>query len=309
HKLRVDKSLDRLLSMIPPIFMNEKLSPSGILPRISSYSSQHLFKLEELVLDEGSRPRASIQGHGSIFLCEDKEILVTREHLEAMTKDLERNRGFGPDNRAGVDGELHRISAMRDKQGKIYGLTIRIGRFFPGSADVIDDLLFYAQDSTKMIEEKTGPQYAPSILVLGPPGSGKTTVIREICRKVSQTQTLIIVDTSNEIAGDGRRPHRESIGQSRRMMVADKANQDKVMIETLQNHTPQTMVIDEISNKREAMACRNIKERGVRVVASAHGDLSSVLNNPELDVLVGGKVTSLLGDELAKKINKGSKVC
>ncbi|CBJ28810.1 expressed unknown protein [Ectocarpus siliculosus] len=210
---------------------------------------------------------------------------------------------FAGDNRAGVPGQLHRISVMRGREGRrIFGVTLRIGRYFPGSAGLVDDLLFHVQGSPDK------PERAASVLVLGKPGCGKTTVLRDICRKISQEQTVVIVDTSNEIAGDGHIPHLAAIGQSRRMMVPDKTDQHNVMKEALQNHTPQTIVVDEVSNKNEARACLDIKARGVRVVASAHGDLQSLLENPELNTLVGGTTSVTLGDAMAIATNAGNKV-
>ncbi|CAN0066914.1 unnamed protein product, partial [Sphacelaria rigidula] len=215
-----------------------------------------LDSLQELVLDEGARPMAHLKDRGRIFLCSNERVVVTKEHINMVVGDLDRQRRIGDDNRAGFPGQLHRLSVMRDKTRRIYGVTLRIGRFFRGSAGIIDDLLFYPSD----VNEET-PRKAPSLLILGAPGSGKTTVIREISRKLSLSQTVVIVDTSNEIAGDGAIPHRGAIGHSRRLMVPSKDHQHRVMIEALQNHTPQTIVVDELSNTLEAKACMDIKAR------------------------------------------------
>eukprot|EP00904_Undaria_pinnatifida_P009091 jgi/Undpi1/5311/HiC_scaffold_2.g00592.m1 len=282
-----------VLQLIPEVFLEEHLS---------TRETKNLQDLQDVVLDEGRRPKALLQGRGNVFLCSDPNIVVTPEDIDRVVGKLEQDGKFGDDNRAGFPDQLHRVSVLRRKHDrKIIGVTLRIGRFFKGSAGLIDDLLF-------PVSEPSGkPQRAPSILVLGVPGSGKTTAIRDICRKISATQTVMIVDTSNEIAGDGDTPHREAIGESRRIMVPNKKDQHRVMTEALQNHTPRTIVVDEISDDKEACACLDIKERGVRVVASAHGDFRSILKNPKLNTLVGGKTTVTVGDGLAKK-NGGNKV-
>ena len=193
---------------------------------------------------------------------------------------------FGKDNRAGLERQLHRISAMRNKAGDIYGLTLRVGRQVKGNADMIADLLF--TDPTQ------------SILFLGEPGSGKTTVVRETARMLAERCNVVIVDTSNEIAGDGDIPH-PCVGESRRMMVPGSLdNQANVMIECVQNHTPDVMVIDEIGRVTEVEAARTCKQRGVRLIASAHGDLRKLIKNPRLRGLVGGLETVTLGDAAAK---------
>ncbi|CAM9105391.1 unnamed protein product, partial [Scytosiphon promiscuus] len=283
-----------LLKLIPEAFLEEQLTQGR--------HTQNLRDLNELVLDEGRRPYALLQGRGRLFLCSDETVVATKEHIDKVVGKLNAEGKFAGDNRAGVPGQLHRISVMRSREGEIFGVTVRVGRYFPGSAGYIDDLLFHVKDSPSK------PERAASVLILGKPGSGKTTVLRDICRKISQEQTVIVVDTSNEIAGDGDIPHLEAIGQSRRMMVPDRANQHRVMKEALQNHTPQTIVVDEISNREEARACLDIKARGVRVVASAHGDLQSVLKNPELNTLLGGTTSVTLGDAAAKFTDSGKKV-
>jgi stage III sporulation protein SpoIIIAA len=250
-------------------------------------------KFKELALDLGRRPRYLVEGKWS-NLVEDPKEVVTSTDIAEMT--LKLSGRFGDDNRAGFDGELHRISCMRNKKGQEYGFTLRVGRCIVGCANSIEDLLLSSTFKDK------------SILLLGIPGSGKTTIIREICRMLSMSgDNVIIVDTSNEIAGDGNVPH-ESIGCSRRMMVPNLSRQQAVMIECLQNHTPDVMVIDEIGRKEEALAAKTSKERGIRMFASAHGDFISLMSNPCLNYLVGGIEVVTIGDEAAKRnANKKTK--
>jgi stage III sporulation protein SpoIIIAA len=209
---------------------------------------------------------------------------VTYADLEYV---VERIGEFGDDNRAGIERTLHRISAMRNRKGKIVGLTCRIGRAVLGSIALIRDIVEQGQ----------------SILILGRPGVGKTTLLREIARVLADesNKRVVVVDTSNEIAGDGDIPH-PGIGRARRMQVARTAEQHAVMIEAVENHMPQVIVIDEIGTELEAAAARTIAERGVQLVATAHGNsLSNLLMNPTLSDLVGGIQTVTLGDEEARR--------
>ena len=200
---------------------------------------------------------------------------------------VERIGEFGDDNRAGIERTLHRISAMRNRKGRIVGLTCRIGRAVLGSIALIRDIVEQGQ----------------SILILGRPGVGKTTLLREIARVLADeaNKRVVVVDTSNEIAGDGDIPH-PGIGRARRMQVARTAEQHAVMIEAVENHMPQVIVIDEIGTELEAAAARTIAERGVQLVATAHGNsLGNLLVNPTLSDLVGGIQTVTLGDEEARR--------
>ncbi|HAH85788.1 MAG TPA: AAA family ATPase, partial [Armatimonadetes bacterium] len=194
---------------------------------------------------------------------------------------------FGKDNRAGIERTLHRISAIRNRQSRIVGLTCRIGRAVYGTIDIIRDVV----ESNK------------SILFLGRPGVGKTTKLREVARVLSGEfkKRVIIVDTSNEIAGDGDIPH-PSIGRARRMQVVVPELQHAVMIEAVENHMPEVIIIDEIGTEAEAFAARTIAERGVQLVATAHGNsLENLLMNPSLSDMIGGIQTVTLGDEEAKR--------
>ncbi|MCA1993462.1 MAG: AAA family ATPase, partial [Coleofasciculus sp. S288] len=206
-------------------------------------------RLIEVVLDLGRRPEARFP-HGAEYL---SEAAVTREDLSSCIQRVGR---FGGDNRAGIEQTLHRISAIRNRTGEIIGLTCRVGRAVYGTIGTIRDLV------------ETGQ----SILMLGRPGVGKTTALREIARVLADelNKRVVIIDTSNEIAGDGDIPH-PAIGRARRMQVARPELQHQVMIEAVENHMPEVIVIDEIGTELEALAARTIAERGVQLVGTAHG--------------------------------------
>uniref|UniRef100_A0A1J3IZI5 Uncharacterized protein ycf45 n=1 Tax=Noccaea caerulescens TaxID=107243 RepID=A0A1J3IZI5_NOCCA len=193
---------------------------------------------------------------------------------------------FGADNRAGIEGTLHRISAIRNRKGFVVGLTCRVGRAVSGHIDMLYDLLHYGK----------------SILFVGRPGVGKTTVLREMARVLSDEfqKRVVIIDTSNEIGGDGDIPH-SAIGGARRMQVPKPSLQHKVMIEAVENHMPQVIIVDEIGTEAEALACRTIAERGVMLIGTAHGEeLQNIIKNPTLTDLIGGIETVTLGDEEAR---------
>jgi len=212
------------------------------------------------------------------------EAEVTDEDIAYVTS---RIGDFGLDNRAGIERTLHRISAIRNRRERVVGLTCRIGRAVYGTIDIIRDIV----------------ESGKSILMLGRPGVGKTTKLREVARILSDEfkKRVVIVDTSNEIAGDGDIPH-PAIGRSRRMQVRKPEEQHGVMIEAVENHMPQVIVIDEIGTEQEAFAARTIAERGVQLVGTAHGNsLENLLLNPTLSDLVGGIQSVTLGDEEAKR--------
>ena len=236
--------------------------------------------LLEVVIDLGRLPEARFAN--------DAAPLGGREVTEADISHVTGRIGeFGEDNRAGIERTLHRISAIRNRSGRVVGLTLRVGRAVFGTIRIIEDLIL------------TGK----STLLLGRPGVGKTTMLREVARVLADTASkrVVIVDTSNEIAGDGDIPH-PSIGGSRRMQVGRPAYQHAVMIEAVENHMPQVIVIDEIGTELEATAARTIAERGVQLVATAHGNtLENLARNPTLSDLIGGIQTVTLGDEEARR--------
>ncbi len=236
-------------------------------------------QLLEVVLDLGRRPQARLPGR-AVDLADQA---VSRADLEQVICAL---GAFGADNRAGIEGTLHRISAIRNRRADIVGLTLRVGRAVFGTIDLIRDL----------IEDKR------SVLLLGRPGVGKTTKLREIARVLADefNKRVIVIDTSNEIAGDGDIPHR-AIGSARRMQVAHPDAQHAVMIEAVENHMPEVIIVDEIGTTAEALAARTIAERGVQLIGTAHGNsLENLLRNPTLSDLVGGVQVVTLGDEEAR---------
>src|SRR5438067_2171571 len=237
-------------------------------------------ELLEIVMDLGRLPEGRFP-EGEVILSTQP---VTYADLEYV---VERIGEFGDDNRAGIERTLHRISALRNRKGKVVGLTCRIGRAVLGSIALIRDIVEQGQ----------------SILILGRPGVGKTTLLREIARVLADeaNKRVVVVDTSNEIAGDGDIPH-PGIGRARRMQVARTAEQHAVMIEAVENHMPQVIVIDEIGTELEAAAARTIAERGVQLVATAHGNtLENLMMNPTLSDLIGGIQTVTLSDEEARR--------
>ncbi|MGI8423760.1 MAG: R3H domain-containing nucleic acid-binding protein [Chloroflexota bacterium] len=236
--------------------------------------------LLEIVLDLGRRPEARFQGRET-FLSDEE---VSPEDLEYVVSRIGQ---FGDDNRAGIPRTLHRISAIRNRRGAIVGLTCRVGRSVLGTVDIIRDLV----------------EGGRSVLILGRPGVGKTTLLREVARVLADElgKRVIVVDTSNEIAGDGDIPH-PGIGRARRMQVPTPREQHGVMIEAVENHMPEVIVIDEIGTELEAEAARTIAERGVQLVGTAHGNsLENLLMNPTLSDLVGGVQPVTLGDEEARR--------
>jgi len=261
------------------------LVPSPYRERLSELD---LSCLRDIVLDVGARPRAFFGPRQPVFLSDNSATVITEADMEEILRPL--NGKFGPDNRAGMNGSLHRISAMRSKMGQVYGLTLRVGRTVKGNASLMTDVLLGSENL--------------SVLLVGNPGAGKTTIVREAARLLSEAgHSVVIVDTSNEICGDGLTVH-PSVGLSRRMMVPALERQADVLIEAVQNHTPDVIVVDEIGREQEVEAARTVKNRGVRLIGSAHGNLPGLVKNGMLNGLVGGVQTVTVGDAEARKAHR-----
>lgn len=263
---RITDDLQALLGVLPP-----KIAQAVI----QANDSDHLL---EIVLDLGRRPMVRFTSGEHELLQEE----VTHAEIEYV---VSRIGEFDADNRAGLERTLHRISAIRNRRGHIVGLTCRVGRAVYGTIDIIQDLI----------------ESGKSILILGRPGIGKTTMLREAARILAEKKRVIIVDTSNEIGGDGDVPH-PAVGRARRMQVAKPSLQHEVMIEAVENHNPEVIVIDEIGRELEAAAARTIAERGVQLIGTAHGrTLENLLLNPTLSDLVGGIEAVTLSDDEARR--------
>jgi stage III sporulation protein SpoIIIAA len=264
----ITSNIDLLLETLPP-HIRQPLEVDG-----------RRDDLIEIVMDLGRLPEARFR-NGEEFLSEAE---ITSEDIEYV---VSRIGEFGEDNRAGIQRTLHRISAMRNRAEMVIGLTCRVGRAVFGTIDIIQDLVEEGQ----------------SMLLLGKPGVGKTTLLREVARVLADDfrKRVVIVDTSNEIAGDGDIPH-PAIGRARRMQVPRPSAQHGVMIEAVENHMPEVVVIDEIGTELEAQAARTIAERGVQLVGTAHGNtLENLMINPTLSDLIGGIQAVTLGDEEARR--------
>ncbi|WP_255142097.1 AAA family ATPase [Synechococcus sp. EJ6-Ellesmere] len=265
---RITDDLDRLLEVLP-----ERVGEALASPLSRD-------QLLEVVLDLGRSPEARYPGRAQLL----DQRPIDRADLAAV---VQRLGSFGGDNRAGIERTLHRISAIRNRGGEVVGLTCRVGRAVFGTVAMVRDLLDSGQ----------------SLLLMGRPGVGKTTALREIARVLADDleRRVVVIDTSNEIAGDGDIPH-PAIGRARRMQVARPEQQHQVMIEAVENHMPEVIVIDEIGTELEAQAARTIAERGVMLVATAHGnELANLIKNPTLADLIGGIQSVTLGDEEARR--------
>jgi stage III sporulation protein SpoIIIAA len=266
--IRITDDLELLLAVMPPP-LRQAIASRG-----------RLDELLEIVLDLGRPAEARFPGRVEDLSDEP----VSRQDLHHVVDRVGR---FAQDNRAGIERTLHRISAIRNRVGEVVGLTCRVGRAVYGTVDFARDVI----------------EAGKSVLLLGRPGVGKTTLLREAARVLADElgKRVIVVDTSNEIAGDGDIPH-PGIGRARRMQVASPEAQHAVMIEAVENHMPETVVIDEIGTSQEALAARTIAERGVQLIATAHGNtLENLLQNPTLSDLIGGIQPVILSDEEARR--------
>jgi stage III sporulation protein SpoIIIAA len=264
----INNDLDKLIKVLPT-YIKENLQ-----------NHVNKTKLLEIILDLGRRPEGRFL-YGTEYLSEK---IVSWQDLDYALKRLGT---FNNENRAGIKQTLHRISCIKNRQGMIIGLTYRIGRCVIGSLSIIRDLL----ESTS------------SLLILGKPGIGKTTLIREISRVLSDEveKRVVIIDTANEIAGDSDIPH-VGIGKARRMQVSQSENQHHIMKEAIENHMPQVIIVDEIGTELEALAARTMAEKGVQFIGTAHGiSLESLIKNPVLSDLIGGIQSVTLSDEEARR--------
>ena len=265
-QLKITDDLDALLDVLPLDIRHavEKANDSD--------------NLLEIILDLGRIPTSRFVDREVNI----RETEVTRAEIDYVD---ERTGEFDADNRAGIERTLHRISAIRNRRGAVVGLTLRVGRAIYGTVDIIQDLI----------------ESGKSVLILGRPGVGKTTLLREAARILAESKRVVIVDTSNEIGGDGDVPH-PAVGKARRMQVKVPTLQHEVMIEAVENHNPEVIVIDEIGRELEALAARTIAERGVQLIGTAHGQtLDNLLLNPTLSDLVGGIEAVTLSDEEARR--------
>ncbi|MCA9865949.1 MAG: AAA family ATPase [Anaerolineales bacterium] len=250
--------------------------PESIRERVDQIGRED--ELLEIVMDLGRLPTARYVD-GEVIL---RDTEVTHEEIEQVVAGI---GDFDDDNRAGIARTLHRISGIRNRHAQVVGLTCRVGRAVYGTIDIVEDIVTQGH----------------SILILGRPGVGKTTMLREMARILAETKRVIIVDTSNEIGGDGDIPH-PAVGRARRMQVPHPAHQHETMIEAVENHNPEVIVIDEIGRERETEAARTINERGVQLIGTAHGNtLENILLNPTLSDLVGGIESVTLSDEEARR--------
>ena len=265
-KKEITDDLEALLSTLP----------AEVVSAIRA--TENTDNLLEVILDLGRVPTARFV-EGEIVLSEKE---VTRAEIDHVVQQL---GDIDADNRAGLERTLHRISAIRNRRGEIVGLTCRVGRAVYGTAEIIEDIIASGK----------------SILILGRPGVGKTTMLREAARILAEKKRVVIVDTSNEIGGDGDVPH-PAVGKARRMQVATPSLQHEVMIEAVENHNPEVIIIDEIGRALEAEAARTIGERGVQLVGTAHGNsLDNLMLNPTLSDLIGGIESVTLSDEEARR--------
>ncbi|CEG47690.1 hypothetical protein PPTG_18694 [Plasmopara halstedii] len=279
-KLQLQCEIDSLLCLLPSSYRDA-------ICAVKNYR----FRLVDICIDVGRAP-FTYMGKRQRVLLDKEENVVSKETIDEIIEKIGGETRIGGDNRVGIDGQLHRISVMRSKTNEVYALTMRTGRALQNAACVLTDLLLSDKHAKK------------SVLILGHPGSGKTTLIRDVARCVSETmENVCIIDTSNEIGGDGLIPHK-CVGWARRMMVRSLEAQAGVMVECVQNHTVETLIVDEIGRKAEVLAASTVRQRGPRLIASAHGDFRALIKNSALNGLIGGSQQVTLGDKEARNSNK-----
>jgi len=224
-------------------------------------------KLMEIIFDIVKYPEARFTS-GVVILAPR---IICKQDMYFVLKKITT---FNVKNRAGINKTLHGISCLKNREDQIIGLTCRVGRSIIGFTNKIRDILLHDK----------------SILILGKPGSVKTKIIREIARIFSNElqKQVAIVDTSNEIVGDNDVPH-VVVGRARRLQVKKFNLQHQVLIEVVENHMPEVLIIDEISTETETLSARTIAERGVQLIATAHGNsLVNLVKNLVLVNLIGG---------------------
>ncbi len=265
-QLKITDDLDALLGVLPKTIVD------------AVHKADDYDRLLEIILDLGRVPTARFVDREIVL----REAEVTRAEIDYVDEHIGE---FDADNRAGIERTLHRISAIRNRRGHIVGLTLRVGRAVYGTVDIIQDII----------------ESGKSVLLLGRPAIGKTTLLREAARILAESKRVVIVDTSNEIGGDGDVPH-PAVGKARRMQVREPMLQHEVMIEAVENHNPEVIVIDEIGRELEAAAARTIAERGVQLIGTAHGQtIDNLMLNPTLSDLIGGIEAVTLSDEEARR--------
>jgi stage III sporulation protein SpoIIIAA len=265
-QLKITDDLDALLGVLPKTIVD------------AVHKADDYDRLLEIILDLGRVPTARFVDREIVL----REAEVTRAEIDYVDEHIGE---FDADNRAGIERTLHRISAIRNRRGHIVGLTLRVGRAVYGTVDIIQDIV----------------ESGKSVLLLGRPAIGKTTLLREAARILAESKRVVIVDTSNEIGGDGDVPH-PAVGKARRMQVREPMLQHEVMIEAVENHNPEVIVIDEIGRELEAAAARTIAERGVQLIGTAHGQtIDNLMLNPTLSDLIGGIEAVTLSDEEARR--------
>jgi stage III sporulation protein SpoIIIAA len=265
-QLKITDDLDALLGVLPKTIVD------------AVHKADDYDRLLEIILDLGRVPTARFVDREIVL----REVEVTRAEIDHVDEHIGE---FDTDNRSGIERTLHRISAIRNRRGHIVGLTLRVGRAVYGTVDIIQDIV----------------ESGKSVLILGRPAIGKTTLLREAARILAESKRVVIVDTSNEIGGDGDVPH-PAVGKARRMQVREPMLQHEVMIEAVENHNPEVIVIDEIGRELEAAAARTIAERGVQLIGTAHGQtIDNLMLNPTLSDLIGGIEAVTLSDEEARR--------